>query len=85
MSKLEDVLVPIYLMHRYQIEATIKKIGGMNYTYATRGDGQLITQPIPKEEQVAALNAVMEFMDSNFLALPESIIKLIPPRPAIYD
>ena len=43
MAMLEDVLVPAYLFHRYQLEAVTKMVGGMYYTYALRGDGQVIT------------------------------------------
>ena len=46
MAMLEDVLVPVYLYHRYQIEAVTKLVGGLNYTYALRGDGQLVTKPL---------------------------------------
>ena len=48
-SDLGDVLVPIYFLHRYQIEAASKIIGGLNYNYALRGDGQLITEMIDSE------------------------------------
>ena len=85
MAMLEDVLVPIYLLHRYQLEAVTKSVGGLNYSYALKGDGQLVTKPIPKEEQLRALNAVMDCMDAKFLLLPSSITSLIPPRPAGYD
>ena len=47
MAMLEDVLVPVYFFHRYQVEAVTKMIGGMNYTYALKGDGQLVTRPLP--------------------------------------
>ncbi|HEY4149215.1 MAG TPA: zinc-dependent metalloprotease, partial [Chitinophagaceae bacterium] len=40
MAMLEDVLVPVYLYHRYQLEAVTKMVGGMYYTYALRNDGQ---------------------------------------------
>jgi hypothetical protein len=85
LAMLEDVLVPIYFFHRYQLEAASKKIGGMQYSYAVRGDGQLITKVISKEEQLIALNAVVNCLDPKMLALPEKITKLIPPRPAGYD
>ncbi len=84
MAMLEDVLVPAYLVHRYQLEAVTKIIGGMYYTYALRGDGQVITKPVSKEEQLKALQAVMDCMDPKLLVLPEAITKLIPPRPAGY-
>jgi len=85
MAMIEDVLVPIYLFHRYQLEAATKIIGGMNYSYATRDDGQIVTQPLSKSEQIKALNAVIDCLDPKFLAMPERIIKLIPPRPAGFD
>ena len=85
MAMLEDVLVPIYLFHRYQLEAVVKQVGGLNYSYALKGDGQLITQPLSKQQQLNALNAVVDCMDPKLLALPENIIKLIPPRPAGYS
>ncbi len=85
MAMLEDVLVPIYLLHRYQVEAVTKVVGGMYYSYAIRGDGQTVTQSLTKEAQLNALNAVTKCMDPKLLALSENIIKLIPPRPAGYD
>ncbi|MET0465403.1 MAG: zinc-dependent metalloprotease [Chitinophagaceae bacterium] len=84
MAFLEDALVPIYLFHRYQVEATIKLIGGMDYRYALRGDGQTVTKQLPRQEQLAALQAVIGTMDPSVLLLPERIIKLIPPRPSGY-
>ncbi len=85
MAMLEDVLVPVYFYHRYQIEAVTKLVGGMYYTYALRNDGQVITKPLSIEEQRKALFAVMECMDPSFLVLPDRIVKLIPPRPSGYD
>lgn len=85
MALLEDVLVPVYLYHRYQLEAVIKSVGGLNYTYSIRGDGQLITKSLSKEEQLKALNAAIGCIDPKFLLLPESIVQLIPPRPAGYN
>ena len=47
MSTLEEVLAPVYLFHRYQVEAAAKIVGGLNYTYAVRGDGQPIAEIVP--------------------------------------
>jgi hypothetical protein len=57
----------------------------MNYSYAVRGDGQLITKPLTKTEQQRALDAVIGCIDPSFLLLPNSITAIIPPRPAGYD
>ncbi|WP_439883258.1 zinc-dependent metalloprotease [Pontibacter sp. MBLB2868] len=81
MSMLEDVLVPIYNYHRYQTEAAAKLIGGVNYTYAVRGDKQLVTEIVSKQEQQKALDALLKTISPEVLTLPEHIIKLIPPRP----
>ena len=85
MAFLEDVLVPVYLFHRYQVEAVTKLVGGMDYRYALRGDGQLVTRQLSREEQLAALQSVLATLDPAALVLPERIIKLIPPRPAGYN
>jgi hypothetical protein len=85
MAMLEDVLVPVYFYHRYQLEAATKLVGGMNYTYALRGDGQLVTKALSKDEQRRALNAVIDCLDPKFLLVPDRIAQLIPPRPAGYE
>jgi hypothetical protein len=85
MAVLEDVLVPIYLFHRYQVEAATKLIGGQHYSYALRGDGQPALKSVPKKEQLAALDAILDCITPAFLRLPQSIVGLIPPRPAGYD
>lgn len=84
MAMLEDVLVPVYFYHRYQLEAVSKLVGGMYYTYALRGDGQYITKALSKDEQRRALMALVETLDPKALQLPNSIIDIIPPRPAGY-
>ena len=80
MSTLEDVLVPIYNFHRYQTEAVAKLVGGVNYNYALRGDKQVVTEVLNKREQQKALDALLQTITPDALTLPESIIKLIPPR-----
>ncbi len=85
MAKLEEVLVPTYLFHRYQLEAISKLVAGLNYTYALRGDGQLITALVPKSVQQNALNAMIDCIDPKLLVLPDNIVKLIPPRAAGYN
>jgi hypothetical protein len=81
-AMLEDLLVPLYLFHRYQVEAVSKQVGGMNYSYAVKGDGQIITSPLSKEAQLDALKVLTSCMEPQFLSIPERIVELIPPRPA---
>ena len=40
LALIEEVLVPLYLHHRYQVEAAASAVGGINYIYAMRGDGR---------------------------------------------
>jgi hypothetical protein len=84
MAMLEDVLVPVYFFHRYQLEAVTKMVGGMYYTYALRGDGQVVTRALSKEQQLKALQAIINAIDPKLLVIPDKISKLIPPRPAGY-
>ena len=85
LATLEDVLVPVYMGHRYQVEAAVKVIGGLKYTYALRGDGQTPTEMIPPQEQLRALDALITTLTPDALALPEKLISMIPPRPVGYD
>lgn len=80
MATLEEVLVPIYLFHRYQLQAAAKMLGGLYYTYALRGDGQKITEIVSPQEQGKALDALIETLRPNTLTLPERILRAIPPR-----
>jgi Met-zincin/Domain of unknown function (DUF5117) len=84
LSSLEEMLVPLYLHHRYQLEAAAKSIGGIDYTYAVKENGAISPQPVRKivapERQLEAIAAVVSTLDSAFLQLPPRIIELIPPR-----
>lgn len=82
LAQLEDVLVPLYLSHRYQVEAAVKAVGGLDYRYALRGDGQTPTALLAPAEQRRALDSVLSTLKPGTLTLPERIVKLIPPRPA---
>jgi len=85
MATLEEVLVPIYFFHRYQLEAAVKVIGGLKYRYALRGDGQPITELLTPEQETKALDAILKTVDPSALVLPESILKIIPPRAIGYS
>ena len=84
MATIEDVLVPIYMYHRYQVEAAAKVIGGQDYTFSLKGKGDRNPQIVAPEEQRRSLVAVLETIKPEALILPESLLKLIPPRPVGY-
>ena len=79
-SVLEDVFVPLYFLHRYQTEAAVKLIGGLEYNYATRGDNQTTVKEIKYLQQKNALNSVLKTVNATFLSIPKSKISLFPPR-----
>jgi hypothetical protein len=81
LAQLEDTLAPLYLFTRYQTEAAIKEIGGLDYRYSLRGDGQPLPEIVAPEEQKKALEAVLKTLSPEFLTLPEPLLKLLPPRP----
>ncbi|WP_321371481.1 zinc-dependent metalloprotease [uncultured Draconibacterium sp.] len=84
-ATLENVLVPIYYFHRYQITASAKVLGGLNYRYALKGDGQFVAQMVPAEEQEKALHALLAALTPEALAIPEKLLELIPPQPMSYS
>jgi hypothetical protein len=85
MAQMEEVLVPLYLHHRYQVEAAASAIGGMHYIYALRGDGRQPVRPVPAAEQTAALQALVATLKPSELALPPAVVKNLPPRPSGYE
>jgi hypothetical protein len=81
LAQLEDTLVPLYLLHRYQAEAAIKMIAGLDYRYSLRGDGQPLPQIVSNDDQKRAIAAVLKTLAPDTLTLPESLLKILPPRP----
>ncbi len=85
LATIEEVLVPTYLLHRFQLQAVGKLIGGSYFDYAIRGDGntQPIT-PVSTARQEQAIAALLATLDPAVLRLPDSIVTSIPPRPPGY-
>ena len=81
---LNERLVPVYLHHRYAIEGAIKAIGGMDYTFALRGDTQTPSKIVDPARQREALNALMAAIQPKELAIPERILAKLPPSPYGY-
>jgi len=79
-SKLEDVFVPLYFLHRYQTEAVVKLIAGLDYNYATRDDNQTLVEDVSFNRQNKALLSLLKTIDVKNLAIPKSKLKLFPPR-----
>lgn len=84
LATLEEVLVPVYLLHRYQVEAAAKVLGGMYYNHSLRGDNQQLPRIVPAQEQRDALAALLQTIQPENLSVNEKILNLIPPRPPGY-
>jgi hypothetical protein len=84
MATIEEVLVPLYLHHRYQVEAAASSVGGIYFVYAMRGDGREPVRPAPAVEQKAAVDALLATLKPSELALPLDLLRKIPPRPSGY-
>lgn len=85
MATLEEVLVPMYFFHRYQVEAASKVVGGLNYRYALRGDGQPVAELLTPQQELNALEALLRTVQPSTLMLPENLLRQIPPRPLGYQ
>jgi hypothetical protein len=85
LALLQEVLAPIYLWHRYQVEATAKAIGGLDYDYAVRGDAGAAAQFVDPALQRRALAALLSGLRPEALDLPEPVLNLLLPRPFGYD
>ncbi|GAA6184668.1 zinc-dependent metalloprotease [Aliiglaciecola sp. NS0011-25] len=82
LASLQETLVPVYYLHRYQLDAVAKLIGGLNYAYESKGD---YSQPkgvsfVEQSKQMAALDAMIETLSPKFLHIPENISSLITPK-----
>ena len=80
MASIEEVLVPIYLLHRFQIEAVGKLIGGQYFNYRLRGDAQEGARPVAVARQQQAIDALLATLDPALLRLPPSLADAITPR-----
>ena len=81
LSSLENALVPIYLLHRYQLEAVAKQVGGLVYEYERKGDytqaqGQQFVAPAVQQR---AMQQLITATTADYLTIPESVLALIPP------
>ena len=84
MATLEEVLVPAYLFHRYQVDAAAGVLGGQYYYHRLRGDVQKNPEIVPATSQRRALDVLLRTITPDFLAIDKNILNLIPARPAKY-
>ena len=71
----------VYLHHRYSLEGVVKYVGGMDFTYAMRGDGQTPTKILAAADQRRALKMAIDALEPSALSVPERVLSMIPPVP----
>jgi hypothetical protein len=79
-SLLEDVFVPLYFLHRFQTEATVKLIGGLEYSYAVKGGNQTVVKRVSGTSERIALQAILKTIAVDEIAIPKEKLALFPPR-----
>jgi len=79
-SNLQDIIVPMYLLHRYQSEAVVKLIGGVDYDYAVKGNIKYEINIINKIKQREALTNFVELLTPQKLKFPNKLRKLLFPK-----
>lgn len=79
-SDLTAVIVPVYLYHRYQVDAAAKLIGGYEFRYAVKGDGDHAAKPVDTARQRAALTALAQTLDPAALDLPDATLDRLTPE-----
>ncbi len=81
LATIEEVLVPVYLLHRFQLHAVGKLIGGSYYDYNMRGDGQDSPAAVNEARQRQAIDALFASLQADVLRLPVGLAASIVPRP----
>jgi hypothetical protein len=83
-ATLQERLAPLYFWHRFALNGLTKTLGGMTYANAVRGDNQTATRPIDGAQQRAALSALLAQLQPAELAIPDTVLNLLGPRPSGY-
>jgi hypothetical protein len=83
-ATLQERLAPLYFWHRFALNGVTKTLGGMEYANTVRGDGQTATRPIGGARQRAALSSLLAALQPSELAIPDTVIALLGPRPSGY-
>ena len=76
-ADLRRKFVPIYLLHRYQVEAAAKLLGGVDFAYAVKGDPKEAAAPVPAAMQARALDALMNALAPAELDTPAGLAPLM--------
>lgn len=72
LASLRRAFVPIWLLHRYQTEASAKMLGGVYTPIGLLGDN-IAVEPVSGEQQNAALDVLMRALSIEALTVPEEL------------
>ena len=79
-DRIEDILVPIYMLHRYQIEAAAKAIGGVDYLYFVKNNNNDKVKFVDSKLQMKSLESLLSVLKPKNLVLPNNLIDILSPR-----
>lgn len=74
MAMLRRKFVLVWLLHRYQVDAAAKLVGGVDYAYLVNGDGRSPATPVPAAAQMAAIDALMATLAPAALTVPDRLV-----------
>ena len=72
------MLVPVYLIHQFQVKAVASMLGGFTYRHAARDDDGPV--PVAADRQRAALEALLTTLDPDTLDPGDRVLSLMAPR-----
>jgi hypothetical protein len=84
-ATLQERFARLYFFHRFAVNALAKTIGGVEYHHALAGDGQQATRVVPSTRQRAAVGQLLGALAPAELAIPDTVLTLLGPRPFAYE
>ena len=77
LANLRRAFVPIWLLHRYQIEAAAKSLGGVDFPYALNREGYAARTGARAGPAMAALYALIDTLSPAELTVPPQLMPLL--------
>ncbi|WP_375393563.1 zinc-dependent metalloprotease [uncultured Sphingomonas sp.] len=73
LSDLRRKFAPVWLLHRYEVAAVGKLIGGIDYRYAIVGGASPTPTPVAAARQRAALDGLIDTLSAKALTIPTAV------------